>query len=81
MDPAGVAGLLQDDAAQALLVQVGTEDGGLGLGNVEKELLFLGDSAEAASGAWSATAGLQLKVGADVEPGSYASVVTLSLFE
>ncbi|PVW04650.1 hypothetical protein DEA06_07655 [Microbacterium sp. Gd 4-13] len=60
---------------------LGTEDGGLGLGNVEKELLFLGDSAEAASGAWSATAGLQLKVGADVEPGSYASVVTLSLFE
>lgn len=60
---------------------LGAEDGGLGLGSADKELLFLGDSAGAAGGEWSATAGLQLKVGADVEPGAYSSVITLSLFE
>lgn len=59
----------------------GAEDGGLGLGSTDKELLFLGDSEAAAGGQWSATAGLQLKVGADVEPGAYSSVITLSLFE
>lgn len=57
----------------------GSENGGPGL--VDRELLFLGDSAAAAGGSWSATAGLQLRVGADVEPGSYTSIVTLSLFE
>lgn len=59
----------------------GAEDGGPGL--VDQELLFLGESADAvaAGGAWSATAALNLRVPADVAPGSYRSVLTLSLFE
>lgn len=58
---------------------LGAEDGGPGI--TDKELLFLGESAETVGGAWSATAGLQLKVRSDVEAGSYSSVLTLSLFE
>lgn len=58
-----------------------TDEGGRGL--VEQELLYLVDSepGAAAGGSWSATAGLELKVPADVEPGSYSSTLTLSLFE
>lgn len=64
--------LVGDDVAPA-------QDGGPGL--VGQELLFLGDSAPAAGGAWSASADLTLRVPATVEPGSYSSVLTLSLFE
>ena len=65
--------LVGDDVAPA-------EDGGPGL--VGQELLFLGDSAPAAAGgSWSANADLTLRVPATVEPGSYSSVLTLSLFE
>ncbi|PVW02971.1 hypothetical protein DEA06_14455 [Microbacterium sp. Gd 4-13] len=52
-----------------------------GPGLVDQELLYLGDSEATAGGAWSATADLKLQVPADVEPGSYKSVLTLSLFE
>jgi hypothetical protein len=51
-----------------------------GRGLVDKELLFLGDAATA-GGTWSANAALTLRVGADVAPGAYSSVLTLSLFE
>lgn len=56
-------------------------DGGAGL--VDQELLYLGEAEEAASsgGSWSATAELLLKVPATVEPGSYTSTITLSLFQ
>src|SRR5699024_9320665 len=37
--------------------------------------------ASAASGEWTATADLTLKTPLDVEPGSYSSTLTLSLFE
>lgn len=49
-----------------------------------QELLQLAlDSSEAtaANGEWTATADLTLKTPLDVEPGSYSSTVTLSLFE
>ena len=76
LDEPGVLAMTVEAATAGL-----TEDGGPGL--VDQELLFLGESAEAADsgGIWSATAGLQLRVGADVAPGSYTSVLTLSLFE
>ncbi|GAA2008256.1 hypothetical protein [Microbacterium ulmi] len=57
-------------------------DGDRGL--VNQELLFLADSAAdaaAAGGTWSANANLFLRVPATVTPGSYTSVLTLSLFE
>lgn len=72
------------DGGGESFVQVGgdvapAQDGGPGL--VDQELLFLSDSAQAAGGTWSANAGLTLRVPATVEPGSYSSVLTLSLFE
>jgi len=56
-------------------------DGDRGL--VDQELLFLGESADAAEagGTWSANANLFLRIPATVAPGSYTSVLTLSLFE
>lgn len=52
-------------------------------GLVNGELLYLTESAAGAEGGgqWSATADLSLRVPADVTPGSYTSVLTLSLFE
>src|SRR5699024_8663690 len=54
------------------------------VGLVDEELLTMsldsGD-AQAASGSWTASADLVLKTQPDVEPGSYTSVITLSLFE
>lgn len=72
------------DGAGDSFVEVGgdvapAEDGGQGL--IDQELLFLSDSAQAAGGTWSANAALKLQVPATVEPGSYSSVLTLSLFE
>lgn len=55
-----------------------------GLGYADGELLYVNwdQSATYDQGSWSASARLQLKVdAAAVEPGSYASVLTLSLFE
>lgn len=55
------------------------------VGLVDQELLYgAWDSAaivEAGGTSWSATAGLFLKTGIDVAPGSYQSTLTLSLFE
>lgn len=54
------------------------------VGLVGQELLALAlDSAEAqaTSGQWTANANLVLKTPVDVAPGSYASTITLSLFE
>jgi len=55
-----------------------------GLGYVDGELLYVNyDQLDTYDqGSWSASAGLQLKVPtAEVVPGSYTSVLTLSLFE
>jgi hypothetical protein len=55
-----------------------------GLGYADGELLYVNYDQEAthAQGSWSATAELRLKVDATaVDPGSYISVLTLSLFE
>ncbi|MCW5951284.1 MAG: hypothetical protein KIT69_03380 [Propionibacteriaceae bacterium] len=55
-----------------------------GLSYADGELLYVNwdQAATYEQGAWSASAGLQLKVGATtVAPGSYTSVLTLSLFE
>ena len=39
------------------------------------------DAVNEGNTSWSATAGLTLKTDADVAPGAYASVLTISLFE
>lgn len=55
-----------------------------GLGYADGELLYANfdQTATHAQGSWSATAELRLKVDATaVDPGSYTSVLTLSLFE
>jgi len=56
-------------------------DGGQGL--VDKELLSstFDSASDTTPGAWTATADLTLKTGADVKPGDYSSTLTLSLFE
>jgi hypothetical protein len=76
--------LVQGAGAGEEFISVGgdvdTKDEG-GTGLVDQELLYLADSVPANGGAWSATAGLTLRVPADVEPGAYSSVLTLSLFE
>ncbi|SFR70310.1 hypothetical protein SAMN05428970_0911 [Agromyces sp. CF514] len=54
------------------------------VGLTGEELLALSldsESASAASGQWTANAGLVLKTPVDVAPGSYTSLLTLSLFE
>jgi hypothetical protein len=54
------------------------------VGLVGQEMLQLAlDSAEAkaAAGQWTANAGLVLKTDVNVAPGSYTSLLTLSLFE
>src|SRR5690606_23881349 len=74
--------LLQGDGESFISVgdDVAAEvDGGRGL--VDEELLYLADSADAVGGTWSANADLKLRLPADVAPGSYSSVLTLSLFE
>jgi hypothetical protein len=46
-----------------------------------RELLAMALTSEEAIGSWEAGADLTLQVPADVEPGSYTSTITLSLFE
>jgi hypothetical protein len=46
-----------------------------------RELLAMALTSEEAIGSWQANALLTLQVPADVEPGSYTSTITLSLFE
>jgi hypothetical protein len=46
-----------------------------------RELLAMALTSEEAIGSWEAGAVLTLQVPADVEPGSYTSTITLSLFE
>lgn len=76
--------LVEGAGAGEEFIEVGgdveTKDQG-GPGLVDQELLYLGESVPANGGSWSATADLTLRVPADVEPGSYSSVLTLSLFE
>lgn len=81
---------LVDDAGDGLVYvgdQVDTveDTGPNAVGLVDQELLYGAfDSAsvvEAGGTAWSATAGLFLKTGINVAPGSYQSTLTLSLFE
>jgi hypothetical protein len=59
------------------------DEGADAVGLSDQELLALSlDSQETATdGSWTVTAGLTLKTEADVAPGDYASVLTLSLFE
>lgn len=54
-----------------------------GLGYADGELLYANfdQPADHARGSWSATAELRLKVDGTVDPGSYTSILTLSLFE
>ena len=66
--------------AEGDVVDVGL-DGGPGL--VDRELLAMAESSVGVSteGRWTATADLVLKTVPTVTPGSYASTITLSLFE
>lgn len=59
------------------------DEGPDAVGLVDQELLALAvDSAAIAEeSSWTVTAGLTLKTEADVAPGAYSSVLTLSLFE
>jgi len=62
----------------------GAVDDGPGLATQDTEILYVNWDQEEnfGQGPWSATADLSLKVpAASVEPGSYTSVLTLSLFE
>lgn len=66
------------------IANVVDESGSTGLGHEDGEFLYLNYDpvGTAAQGTWSATADLNLKVlAASVQPGSYTSVLTLSLFE
>jgi len=59
------------------------DEGPDAVGLVDQELLAIALDSQgvAAEGSWSVTAGLTLKTEADVAPGDYSSVLTLSLFE
>lgn len=58
----------------------GAVDGGAGISDTELLFSTLG-SADVTPGSWSASAALTLRTAADVAPGQYGSVITLSLFE
>ncbi len=57
------------------------DEGPNNVGLVDQELLALAESSAEAIGAWQAEADLFLKIPATAEPGTYASTLTLSLFE
>ncbi|SMH43406.1 hypothetical protein SAMN06295885_2192 [Rathayibacter oskolensis] len=59
------------------------DEGPDAVGLVDQELLALALDSEAVAteGSWTVAADLTLKTEADVEPGAYSSVLTLSLFE
>ncbi|NQX04950.1 hypothetical protein HQQ82_09075 [Rathayibacter sp. VKM Ac-2856] len=59
------------------------DEGPDAVGLVDQELLAIALDSQgvAAEGSWSVKAGLTLKTEADVAPGDYSSVLTLSLFE
>lgn len=75
----GESGLVAEGEQVDTALDAGPDNVGL----VDQELLALAiDSGEAQTdGSWTANADLFLKTPADVEAGSYASVLTLSLFE
>lgn len=75
--------LVEGEGEGASFVDVGGDVAPVNPGLVGEELLYLSESAEAnaGGGVFSATAGLELAVPADVEAGSYSSTITLSLFE
>jgi hypothetical protein len=75
----GESGLVAEGEQVDTVLDAGPDNVGL----VDQELLALAiDSGEAQTdGSWTANADLFLKTPADVEAGSYASVLTLSLFE
>jgi hypothetical protein len=58
-----------------------TEEAPNNVGLQGRELLAMALTSEEAIGTWEAGALLTLQVPADVEPGSYTSTITLSLFE
>ena len=64
-------------------VQTVLDDGPDAVGLVDAELLALAadSGAVASEGSWTVTADLALRTEATVEPGAYASTLTLSLFE
>ncbi|WP_308797690.1 hypothetical protein [Agromyces silvae] len=88
-DHLGWAPYLADDYGPALeagfdIDTVIDDPASEGLGYADGELLYVNTDQVAtySQGSWSASAGLHLKVDATtVEPGSYTSVLTLSLFE
>jgi len=72
------------EVAEGDVVDTALDGGVNNVGLVGQELLALAlDSgeAQAASGQWTANAGLTLKTPVNVAPGSYTSTLTLSLFE
>lgn len=65
------------DVAPALAAEEAPNNVGL----EGRELLAMAMTSEEAIGSWQADAALKLQVPVDVEPGSYTSTLTLSLFE
>jgi hypothetical protein len=78
---------LLDDGSGAVAVgpdvapALDTEEAPNNVGLQGRELLAMALTSEEAIGSWEANALLTLQVPADVEPGSYTSNITLSLFE
>jgi len=75
-DPEGT-GLVAPGAQVDTVLDEGPNNVGL----VDQELLALAGDSQAAAGTWQADADLFLKMPATTAPGSYESVLTLSLFE
>lgn len=72
------------EVAAGDVVETVLDTGSNAVGLAGEELLYLAlDSADAkaASGQWTANANLVLKTAANVAPGQYTSLLTLSLFE
>ncbi|WP_460798720.1 hypothetical protein [Microbacterium sp. GXF0217] len=72
------------EVSEGDVVDTSIDGGANGVGLVGRELLALAldsSEAQAASGQWTANATLVLKTPVDVDPGSYTSNLTLSLFE
>ncbi|KJC64773.1 hypothetical protein SAMN06295879_2120 [Agreia bicolorata] len=71
----------EGEVAEGSPVETSLDEGPGNVGLVDRELLAMAWDSEEAVGEWSVNADLTLKVPVTTEPGTYSSVLTLSLFE